>query len=565
MKHRAILTILLLLKLIQAEAQIQIDKTRFEIMLANKEYKQLFTEANQIYRSPYGKTSYLLHYYIGRSLCGRGFITQGQSWYEHIQKKLKYPQDFESVLKIAMTDCKTSSQTSVKVVNTPIIKTSRLPAGVGGKGGFILDCNLSADEDYSNLEKNDTLAQRVFNIEDKVDAIVKLRTFLNADFKIDTSDKFIIVTKTNSYLNDRDIKKVTESLDDAYSFFVKFYGLEESNKVVTVYLVASRYELQQTAKIVHDIKLSSLNIGYSSLQDLSILGIANPQSSGTLIHELFHLLIRSKYGDISPWLDEGLACLYSVYELKQDSLIGYKNTWRVNHFRLLTAVKSQNIVQVPTLNSLTNFNWDKFDAVEEHNACQASVNYALANMFCLYLQEKRKIQKLMQFYDSTTTLKDDYTINSDDRVILEKAFGLNFYAIEKDFYDWLSKAYSINMNSLLEKRQQYNIYDVPEEFTDDFMKIDSLIKIAESSPDAKKREIKKIKEERNHLLYEMESAKRHFEREEGMLIDDVSNSNMNDEVGKSKIISDWNKKIDIYKEEIKTFIEKLNSVISSTE
>src|SRR4051794_22567724 len=100
MKAKTILIILLFLKLARSEAQIQIDKTRFEIMLANREYKQLFSEANQIYRSPYGKTSYLLHYYIGRSLCGRGYIIQGQSWYEHIQKKLKYPQDFESVLKI---------------------------------------------------------------------------------------------------------------------------------------------------------------------------------------------------------------------------------------------------------------------------------------------------------------------------------------------------------------------------------------------------------------------------------------------------------------------------------
>ena len=66
-----------------------------------------------------------------------------------------------------------------------------------------------------------------------------------------------------------------------------------------------RNSLRQIARTLHGIRLPEEAIGYTFRNDMSVSGlIQSPRRTGTLAHELFHLLVRNDFGDVPPWLDE---------------------------------------------------------------------------------------------------------------------------------------------------------------------------------------------------------------------------------------------------------------------
>lgn len=515
--------------------QVKADKNYFEDLLARKQYKRVFLEGTDLLKKPYGKTSPLTYYYIGRSLCGSGYTNQGKGWFKYIKAKFPIDRDFVNELDMAEVNCSTNTsfappKTTIIIVNASYAPT--MPGGIRGKSGFTLNCRRDANENYDKLRNNDSLDRRLFFRNEKAAAVKNLRSFLPAEYSIDTSGRFIVVSlASNAYFHE-DIVKVTNKLEYAYRFYITKYKLRESDKLLTVYLLPDRYTLRKTATIIHDISISNANIGYSSLNDLSLLGLAKPNSVGTLFHELFHLVIRSEIGDISPWLDEGMACLYSVYGIQNNELMGSYDTWRVMHFKLLMNLKSNGRIAVPTLEQLLNYNWNEFEGGSSNNLCEASVHYALSNLFVLYLQYKGKLPAVVEkFRNRRQYSTDTLSTGPDDIQLMEWVFETKIENLSAGFYAWLKDRYNIDMPALLTQRRSYSSLNLPENVKPAFDTISLLLTEIENTPKLiKKKALKDLNDERWELFYAIERSHKYFIREQEEKLRDLADRDMDDAI-----------------------------------
>ncbi len=162
-----------------------------------------------------------------------------------------------------------------------------------------------------------------------------------------------------------------------------------------------------------------------SLQnDLSIVG----QSDGTLKHELFHLVVRNNFGDIPPWIDEGMAALYEVSIYKFGFVYGVSN-WRGPLLKSLWDIR-------PSLSELVKMNWDSFDSKTTE---YQSVNHAFARYFCLYLQEMGKLTSIYNTFRSrrVENMKED---PGDDSIrLLTSGLKRSLSRIEIEFAQWFEE------------------------------------------------------------------------------------------------------------------------------
>jgi hypothetical protein len=528
-------------------------------------YDDVFLEGNKLLNEPYGKTSCLTYYYIGRSLCGKGYVNQGKDWYHYIKEKLQIDDDFRSKLSSAESNCVINTSPNTTTVVNVIVNNSytpNQPGGIRGKGGFTLGCQKDVNENYANLRKNDSLGDRVFSRDEKLMAIKKLRTFLSDKYVIDTSGRFIVISLAEASYYHNDVITVTNKLEFAYQYYVTKYRLHVPDKLFTVYLLPDRYNLRTAAKDVHDIKISEANIGYSSLNDLSLLGIAKPAAVGTLFHELFHLVIRSDVGDISPWLDEGMACLYSVYNTNGNELQGDYNTWRVTHFRLLMDLKPNERVTVPSLQQLINLNWQEYQGGTENNLCIASVNYALSNFFTLYLQANNLLPTVVDLFKNRFNYSvDSFSTGPTDAKLLEKAFNKPIDSIAFNFYKWLKTEYNIDMLSLLKQRPSYFHSDLPDDFLDNLDSVNYLISQMENSGKPKKI-VSDLKQEQKTLFNSVASMQSDYLNYQKYQLDEMAGTDMS-KYGSDNSEKTYKSRMDAKHIEISNFIDKLKRLMTT--
>lgn len=450
-------------------AQKKIDKVHFINLLNAGKYDQVFKEAMVIRKQPYGKNT-TVDYLIAKSLCMKGYISQAQTWFNYIEKHYSLSVAQRNFIKQEKSSCSNTPASAIQ--NVTYINSAPLPTTlVRGKGGFTVDCYSTDRGSVDKMKSEKELEERLFDLNHKIDAVAKLRSFLSTEFTIDTSGRFIIISY-KSPITSNDVQKVTQRLEDTYQFYLRNYSLKESDKLFTVYLVPDRAILKQTAALIHGITLPSNSIGYSSLTDLALLGIANPNSVGTLFHELFHLTCRTDVGDIPPWLDEGMACLYSVYEHRNGKLYGSNKTWRSNHFKTLSRLSS---TKVPHLQELINMKWDEFEGGEYKNACAASVNYAYSNLFLLYLQDLNALPGLVTAYKNRLNTKTDSLDTGLDNIsLLESTLKKSMTAISNEFYTWMKAVHSIDMKTLLQNRSSNSSFYLPTEFEEYITQINTL-------------------------------------------------------------------------------------------
>jgi hypothetical protein len=487
-------------------AQNKKDWGKYDELLRQGKFDQVYVECKMNLKEPYGKTSYLNHYYIGQSLCGKGYTQQGIGWYRYIKQKFPIDRNFGNQLSQSINTCGSHLAAPVGTTVTVIINNSITPSGVTGgvrgKSGLQMACEKSSYENYDKLRANDSLSRRVFPITQKASALSSLRQFLpESIYNIDTTGRFMLVYQRSPESSTR-VNEVAAKLEMAYQYFTKNYKLRDIDKLFTVYLVEDKYSLQRLAKRVHDITISEGNIGYSSLNDLSLLGIANTRQAGTLIHELFHLVIRSDIGDVPPWLDEGMACMYSVYQMDDNKLRGSYETWRVTHFKMLINLKSLTMVHVPSLAQLLNYTWDEYQGEINNSFCDASVNYALSNFFALYLQYKDlDVDVIQAFRNRASASLDTLSSGPSDIELLETILGKPINMITADFYMFLIARYRIDMPKLLEQRPIYSRSDMPARFQ---ILLDSvnieLLKLSTVAKTVKKKDLKALRAEKSLLF-----------------------------------------------------------------
>ncbi len=250
---------------------------------------------------------------------------------------------------------------------------------------------------------------------------------LNLQFEVQRTEHFLLVGS----------KKTTGALDNAGSmlertlrFFQREFGMAEPKFLITVYLVPNRDLLVEIADRLHGLEVDpETTLGYTSHEDQSTVSyIPSKRALGTLNHELFHLLSRYSYGDIPPWIDEGIAALFEAVWISGERLIGIKN-WR-------GSVLKEDWYQRPSIEELIGISWA--DLRNGAFDFDSDVAFATARYFFLYLQdEHNKLGDVYQALQQLTPETIQVNIQTDTQRILEEQLGMPIDQIDADFARWV--------------------------------------------------------------------------------------------------------------------------------
>ena len=186
---------------------------------------------------------------------------------------------------------------------------------------------------------------------------------------------------------------------------------------ITVVLCSSDDSYRECNRCLGERDRSEYAGIYSRSEHRVIVNIATGE--GTLAHELTHALAHADFPTLPEWLDEGLASLYEECEFSADGqrLIGLEN-WRGP---VLQDVMRRG--EVPTVAELAGEKFAKRDA---------SVDYAHARYFCLFLQQRNLLEAF--YRKSRSHTKSD----RDAMQSLSELMGTtDLRTVDRQFQAWL--------------------------------------------------------------------------------------------------------------------------------
>lgn len=217
---------------------------------------------------------------------------------------------------------------------------------------------------------------------------------LAPDAKVYITGRYAIATESGQ--SEDEARRMAAQLDRYVTFLSREYGFSLPDRYITLYLVPDIGNVQAIADKVHGLDVSPSTLGYSFQDDLSAVGVIRGTQAGTLMHELFHLLVRASFGDIPQWLDEGVASLYEVSAERGDRYVGLPN-WRG---RVLGNAWDLR----PSLQTVISSPWFAFDRTDgqEHGWMmegeRAAVHLATARYLVLYLQDKGRLRAVFNAF-----------------------------------------------------------------------------------------------------------------------------------------------------------------------
>ncbi|MFZ4522476.1 MAG: hypothetical protein ACOYNC_12275 [Bacteroidales bacterium] len=436
---------------IYCSAQKPIDKQHFFTLLDNRNYGQMLVDAHAIRKEVYGK-SWLIDYFIAKAECGLGKKEKAVEWYNYIFEHYKQNEKSRKFLLSEVSACGTEqlvTSATVSRLGMPdrsMLTSTELPvASVSGKQGPVYNCKMPV-QGVANVRPitAEELESRLFSIDQSEAAVRKYRSILGSNYKINVSGRFILITSGTSVLNNEQATQTAGKLEKAYHFYTSHYNLRPPDKLLAVYLLPDQRTFQQTAILIHGIMVPDVNIGYSNITDLSLVGIGDAKHIGTMYHELFHLMVRTDVGDVPPWVDEGIASIYETSLWNGDVLSGKIENWRTS---VLGSARQDMPDKIPHLGDFITLNWKKFDGQETNDICQAAINYAYGKHLMLYLQEQGKLPGLL------TAVKNRNEVNNDldvvfrtDGELLEQTFNCPVDSVEAHFEKWVAQTYRISLH-----------------------------------------------------------------------------------------------------------------------
>lgn len=260
------------------------------------------------------------------------------------------------------------------------------------------------------------------------------------NFDVHVYDRFIIAASTGDTVET--LAKTAQYLDRYLDFLGREYGVALPPYYVTLYLVKTSDELGKLAEQLHGMKVGRATIGYSFRDDMSVLAaVPGGFGPGTLMHELFHLVVRSQFGDIPQWMDEGLASLYEVSKFDGDRVVGKPN-WRG---KVLKHLESKR----PTLRQLIARDWFAFEQPEMTKWLQQdeymeapppeymAATLATARYFTLYLQDRGKLKVIYQsLRDQQPSRESNQDVPAATIAIIQGELGKNIDDVDADFIRW---------------------------------------------------------------------------------------------------------------------------------
>jgi hypothetical protein len=259
---------------------------------------------------------------------------------------------------------------------------------------------------------------------------------LAPSYQVVAQGRFVLASKS-AHTSDQ-LRLIARRLQHFIDFLTAEYGLSLPDKFITVYLVPNSGELRALADRVHGLDASPLTLGYALQNDLSVVGVLTTTAAGTLLHELFHLAVRSTYGAIPQWLDEGLASLYETSTVDGERYFGEPN-WRGKVVEALRQMFPQVGLRTVILAPWFPEQGQRYEPSPGERVLypdeQAYV-LALARYFVMYLQEHGLLRAVFQAYRDRQAPAEYVPAEVQAVQLLERVVGKPLAEIDSNFRAW---------------------------------------------------------------------------------------------------------------------------------
>lgn len=394
-------------------------------------YDEVIIKGSELREQPFGRTLEL-DYMLGTSLCrvpelqvdGIKFLAWCLSNYKmEAADKTKIVQETEQ--------CAQALAAPKPARIAAATARSSAGAGVSGKMFHYISRDQALGATTIKVVSPKTfeeLRARLTPLENADSAAHKIAKLAGAKYEIKTRGKFAIA----SARPDVDYESIAKNLNTCENFFSTAFGLKLPPYMITVYLSPDYRQYRELALQLHGFELPNASIGYSYRDDLSLAALCPGRSTSTLYHELFHLMARSTFGDIPPWLDEGMAALYEVSKIEGERVLGLGN-WRGRVLDNLWWAR-------PSLEKLIKMNWVEFDQYQDEPSMQATeqqaANHATARYFMQYLQEHGKLAEVFNAFRTRNPKQMKSTPEAESQNLLESILQKPIGEVDKDFAAW---------------------------------------------------------------------------------------------------------------------------------
>lgn len=422
------LSTLLIVFTVNLNAQYNLEECKLHYIRG--QYNEIIPSLQTFKGLDYKQNSFLINYMLGTSYCRAQLPKNGARILNWMKQKYDLDYKLRTIIDNEITKCGSNFQASV---NIPLYTYRR--NSVAGISSKVYKPEMSGDKVFS-YEQNKLIDSSYFEI--YVQRIIPKDSSININFlktpayksnklkKYYISTNFIVFSGRNRMKSS--LNSVSNQLEEVLDFYHDFFQLELPCNYINVYILDSFEGLKKFAKNFHKIELRHKAIGYTFESDNSIAAFFLFTSTGTLKHELLHLLLHNNFQAIPPWMDEGLSSLYEKSRFDgSGNLLGKKN-WR-GELLHLNWEKITEYEHLKLHNILTNFDWKKAN----QNRRYIEFVYAVSRYFFLFLQEQ---EKLKEYYRKVSV----YSPNSNEGFFiteLEKIFDDSYENIEKQFYIWL--------------------------------------------------------------------------------------------------------------------------------
>ncbi|MEH6651426.1 MAG: peptidoglycan-binding domain-containing protein [Motiliproteus sp.] len=425
---------------LQTPAALAVELADIRTLWHQQSYKQVITELLQFRDTDFGKTVEV-DYMLATSFCrhsgdddlGRAFLLNILQVYELSP---------ENRLKIAneMRHCPEPVQTGQsqppQMAFLTLRSTGGGDAGVRGKMFYFVDGpNRAIGGDPLEARKEvpaTELQARTFRLVDgkaAAKAMMQRLSKIGYQPEIYLSEHFVIGSMSQH--TPEQMKEVARLLERALGFYISNFKVRAPSTYISVYLLPDGVQLRTIGDKLHGLGVARGTIGYSFRNDLSVSAVVNGPYTGTLKHELTHLLVRTNFGDIPPWLDEGLAALYEVSRLEGDFLRGLPN-WRAEVLKRYWRAK-------PSVAELVGMNWKQFD-VQGGAMQRQAVHHALARYWLLFLQDKGYLTEVYAVYRSRDIRLTTADPMDDAARLIAAATGKKLDQLSAEFSAWFNES-----------------------------------------------------------------------------------------------------------------------------
>ncbi|MCZ7555443.1 MAG: hypothetical protein M5R41_03440 [Bacteroidia bacterium] len=364
---------------------------------------------------------------LAATLCNMPQLSgQGIYWYKRVLSRYDLAAETRSLIRDAERSC--GSGTTVALRTSVAIRSSGSGVGVRSKEFYWMDREdaplLSETAKTITVLAEEEIGRRLFEPEEGDKGVRFIKELVGSGFTVLQRGNFIIASQRS--FTTQQLRTIQSELQTVLSFYVRHYTMPEPRHLICVYIVPSVGDLRRLSERIHGLDISDNCIGYTFHDDNSIAATMSGPGTGTLRHELFHLLVRQNFGDIPVWFEEGIAALYEVSNI-QDSLVQGLPNWRGK-------VLKHTARKRPTVEKLIAMDQLSFDEVESRSIEKRAANHAMARYFALYLQEKGKLAALYSALRNIDVLQmpqDDET-----KSIVERVLAADVGAIDADFLNW---------------------------------------------------------------------------------------------------------------------------------